>query len=146
LRVVGWGSAKFWHPNTEHSVRVSLFKAPELLVDFCKYDYSVDMWGAGSMLASLIFRKEPFFHGNSISDMLLKITKVLGTKELFEFVEEFEIELDEDLVDELGYCPRRQWSSFVTPENEKNVHDDAIDLLHRLLRYNPRVRLLSKHL
>lgn len=30
-----------------------------------------------------IFRKEPFFHGHDNSDQLVKITKVLGTDELF---------------------------------------------------------------
>lgn len=30
-----------------------------------------------------IFRKEPFFHGHDNADQLVKITKVLGTDELF---------------------------------------------------------------
>lgn len=30
-----------------------------------------------------IFRKEPFFHGHDNQDQLVKITKVLGTDELF---------------------------------------------------------------
>lgn len=34
----------------------------------------------------MIFRKEPFFHGNSNSDQLVKIAKVLGTEDLFEYV------------------------------------------------------------
>ena len=76
--------------------------------------------------------------------MLLRISKVLGTEELFKFVDDFDIELEEDLVDKLGYQPRRQWSTFITPENEKNVDANAIDLLDRLLRYNPQVRLPPK--
>ena len=31
------------------------------------YDYSLDMWSLGCMLASMIFRKEPFFHGHAPS-------------------------------------------------------------------------------
>ncbi|OAQ67230.1 CMGC/CK2 protein kinase [Pochonia chlamydosporia 170] len=141
LRLVGWGSAKFWDPGEDHSVRVSLFKPPELLVDYRKYDFSIDMWGFGSVLASLVFRKEPFFHGNSISDMLVKISKVLGTDELFDFLDKFEIELDEHILSQLEYQPRRPWSSFITPENESNVSDEVFDLLNRVLRYNPRERL-----
>lgn len=44
------------------------------------------MWSLGAMFASMIFRKEPFFHGNSNSDQLVKIAKVLGTEDLFEYV------------------------------------------------------------
>ena len=46
------------------------FKGPELLVDYQYYDYSLDMWSLGCMLASMIFRKEPFFHGHDNYDQV----------------------------------------------------------------------------
>ena len=52
------------------------------------------MWSLGAMFASMIFRKEPFFHGNSNSDQLVKIAKVLGTEDLFDYLDKYEIELD----------------------------------------------------
>ena len=83
LRLIDWGLAEFYHPGQEYNVRVAsrYFKVsltpplcpvvtphydgqgPELLVDYQMYDYSRDMWSLGCMLASMIFRKEPFFHG-----------------------------------------------------------------------------------
>jgi casein kinase II subunit alpha len=54
------------------------------------------------MFASMIFRKEPFIHGNSNSDMLVKIAKILGTKDLFEYLEKYGIELDQQYDDVLG--------------------------------------------
>lgn len=36
------------------------------------YDYSLDMWSLGCMLASMIFRKEPFFHGQDNYDQVSK--------------------------------------------------------------------------
>jgi len=62
----------------EYNVRVAsrYFKGPELLVDFQKYDYSLDMWSLGCMFAGMIFRKEPFFHGHDNYDQLVKIAKV----------------------------------------------------------------------
>ena len=83
------------------------FKGPELLVDFQEYDYSLDMWSLGAMFASMIFRKEPFFHGNSNSDQLVKIAKVLGTEDLFDYLDKYEIELDAQYDDILGRFPRR---------------------------------------
>lgn len=43
---------------------------------FQMYDYSLDMWSLGCMLASMIFRKEPFFHGHDNYDQLVRIAKV----------------------------------------------------------------------
>ena len=55
------------HPPAPHS---------ELLVDLLEYDYALDLWSLGCMLAGMIFRKEPFFHGHDNYDQLVKIAKV----------------------------------------------------------------------
>lgn len=104
LRLIDWGLAEFYHPYTEYNVRVAsrYFKGPELLVDFQEYDYSLDMWSLGCMFASMIFRKEPFFHGHDNYDQLVKICKVLGTDELYAYLEKYDIELDPQYDDILG--------------------------------------------
>lgn len=135
--------AEFYHQGTEYNVRVAsrYFKGPELLVDFQEYDYSLDMWSLGAMFASMIFRKEPFFHGNSNSDQLVKIAKVLGTEDLFDYLDKYEIELDAQYDDILGRFPKKNWNTFVTTENQRFVTPEAIDFLDKLLRYDHQVRL-----
>ena len=61
LRLIDWGLAEFYHPDTEYHIRVGsrYYKAPELLVGYKKYDYSLDMWSVGCMLASMV--RIPFF-------------------------------------------------------------------------------------
>ena len=59
------------------------------------------------MLASMIFRKEPFFHGHDNYDQLVRIAKVLGTEELFEYLHKYQIELDprfQDILGRYGVC------------------------------------------
>ena len=142
LRLIDWGLAEFYHQGTEYNVRVAsrYFKGPELLVDFQEYDYSLDMWSLGAMFASMIFRKEPFFHGNSNSDQLVKIAKVLGTDDLFEYLDKYDIDLDTQYDDILGRFPKKNWHGFVNAENQRFVSNDAIDFLDKLLRYDHQVR------
>lgn len=45
------------------------------------------MWSLGCMLASMIFRKEPFFHGHDNYDQLVRIAKVLGTEDLYDYLD-----------------------------------------------------------
>ncbi|KAK2743151.1 casein kinase II subunit alpha [Colletotrichum kahawae] len=146
LRLIDWGLAEFYHQGTEYNVRVAsrYFKGPELLVDFQEYDYSLDMWSLGAMFASMIFRKEPFFHGNSNSDQLVKIAKVLGTDDLFDYLDKYEIELDAQYDDILGRFQKKPWHSFVTAENQRFVSNEAIDFLDKLLRYDHQERLTAK--
>lgn len=142
----------------EYNVRVAsrYFKGPELLVDFRQYDYSLDLWSLGCMLAGIIFKKEPFFHGHDNYDQLVKIAKVffsdncapiklpfhsslfiqvLGTEELNAYLEKYEVELDKRYEGLLGKFPKKPLNKFITPDNQHLVSDVALDFLSRLLRY-----------
>ncbi|KAL9940997.1 hypothetical protein V8E36_000485 [Tilletia maclaganii] len=145
LRLIDWGLAEFYHPGTAYNVRVAsrYFKGPELLVDFMEYDYSLDMWSLGCMYASMIFRKEPFFHGQDNYDQLVKIARVLGTDDLYNYLEKYDIELDPQYNEMLARYHRRPWSRFITSENERYISNEAIDFLDRLLRYDHQDRLTA---
>lgn len=80
LTLIDLGLAEFYHPDIPYNVRVASrhYKAPELLVGFGYYDYAVDMWGVGCILAGLLWRREPFFRGRDNVDQLMVIVDVLG--------------------------------------------------------------------
>uniref|UniRef100_A0A674C2C8 non-specific serine/threonine protein kinase n=1 Tax=Salmo trutta TaxID=8032 RepID=A0A674C2C8_SALTR len=145
LRLIDWGLAEFYHPAQEYNVRVAsrYFKGPELLVDYQLYDYSLDMWSLGCMLASMIFLKEPFFHGQDNYDQLVRIAKVLGTDELFGYLHKYHIELDTRFKDLLGQQTRKRWEQFVQTENQHLVTPESLDLLDKLLRYDHQQRLTA---
>ncbi|XP_071182317.1 casein kinase II subunit alpha'-like isoform X3 [Salvelinus alpinus] len=107
------------------------------------YDYSLDMWSLGCMLASMIFQKEPFFHGQDNYDQLVRIAKVLGTEELFGYLRKYHIELDPRFKDLLGQQTRKRWEQFVQTENQHLVSPEALDLLDKLLRYDHQQRLTA---
>lgn len=56
LRLIDWGLADFYHPGTEYPPRVGSrpYKSPELLVEYRQYDYSLDLWCVGCILASMV--------------------------------------------------------------------------------------------
>ena len=83
-------------------------------MDLREYDYSLDLWSLGCMFAGMvfcfspsyssfsslifffiaqIFRKEPFFHGRDNYDQLVKIAKVLGTDDLYSYLNKYDLEL-----------------------------------------------------
>ena len=137
LRLIDWGLAEFYHPGREYNVRVAsrYFKGPELLVDLQEYDYALDMWSLGCMFAGMIFRKEPFFHGHDNYDQLVKIAKVLGTEELFHYLDTYDLELDPHFDGILGRHSKKPWQKFVTNDNQHLVSEEAIDFVSKLLRY-----------
>lgn len=146
LRLIDWGLAEFYHPQQAYNVRVAsrYFKGPELLVDYQYYDYSLDMWSLGCMLASMIFKKEPFFHGHDNYDQLVRITKVLGTDDLYDYLDKYNIVLDPRFNDILGRHSRKRWERFVHTENSHLVSPEALDFLDRLLRFDHNERLTAR--
>lgn len=145
LRLIDWGLAEFYHKGIEYNVRVAsrYFKGPELLVDFRHYDYSLDIWSFGAMLASIIFKKEPFFHGNSNTDQLVKIARVLGTETLYEYLDKYDITLGPEY-EHFGTYPARPWTKFMNSENSKYTSPEALDFLDKLLKYDHKQRLTAK--
>jgi casein kinase II subunit alpha len=146
LRLIDWGLAEFYHPGREYNVRVAsrYYKGPELLVDLKLYDYSLDMWSLGCMLAGMIFRKDPFFQGQDNYDQLVKIAKVLGTDELFAYLDKYNLPLDPHFDDILGRHTRKPWSKFITSDTQHLVSSDALDFLDRLLIYDHAERVLPQ--
>lgn len=146
LRLIDWGLAEFYHPGQEYNVRVAsrYFKGPELLIDLQVYDYSLDIWSLGCMFAGMIFQKEPFFQGKDNYDQLVKIAKVLGTDELFAYVEKYNVTLDSHYDDIIGQQPRKPWHKFINPQNDQLVSEEALDLLSKMLRYDHAERVTPR--
>mmetsp|Transcript_21629 Transcript_21629/g.50539 ORF Transcript_21629/g.50539 Transcript_21629/m.50539 type:complete len:335 (-) Transcript_21629:31-1035(-) len=146
VRVIDWGLAEFYHPLQEYNVRVAsrYYKGPELLVNDTLYDYSLDMWSLGCMLAGMTFKKEPFFSGSDNVDQLVKIVKVLGTDSLQEYLDTYDLDLPDELVDTLGHIPRKDWMAFKTADNKDRIVPEALDLLDKWLVYEPSARLMPK--
>ncbi|KAK6996507.1 kinase domain-containing protein [Favolaschia claudopus] len=145
LRLIDWGLAEFYHPNVEYHVRVGSrhYKPPELLVGYKRYDYSLDLWSTGCMFAAMIFRKQHFFRGADNEDQLLKIMRVLGTERFDAYLKAYDIPYETDVEELLGQYAVRPWTRFITAENQHLALPDALAVLDRLLRFDPRERLTA---
>lgn len=114
------------------------------MVNYVYYDYSLDMWSLGCMFASMIFRREPFFHGCDNTDQLVRVVKVLGTEELYEYLNKYNINLDQCFKNLLGVHNRKKWERFVNSENEYLVNTEAINFLESLLRFDHMQRITAR--
>ena len=151
LRLIDWGLAEFYHPGVSYNVRVAsrYYKGPELLVDLQEYDYSLDMWSLGCMLAGMIFRIEVFFHGSDKKDdQLLKIVEVLGMNEYQRYLQKYGLKdpfIENDKIDisNINDSPV-PFESFVKSSNRDTAKPDALNLLKKLLRYDHQERLTAE--
>lgn len=95
LMLIDLGLADFYRPGVKYNVRVASrhYKSPELLLGYEYYDYSIDMWGLGCILAALLWHRDPFFRGKDNLDQLSRIITVLGTSDLIDYALKYKMEL-----------------------------------------------------
>ena len=143
LTLIDWGLAEFYHAGYEYNVRVAsrYFKGPELLVNMKDYDYSLDLWSFGCVMAEMVFLVHPLFQGKDNDDQLVKITKVLGTPALRRYLERYRVSLEPRLEALIGEYAPRPWTRFVTDANRHLAHADALDLLSKVLVMDHQQRL-----
>lgn len=134
LKVCDFGSAK---RLVKGEVNVSYicsryYRAPELIFGATEYTNSIDVWSVGCVMAELLLG-QPLFPGDSGVDQLVEIIKVLGTPTR-EMIHTMNPNYSEFKFPSIKAHPWKKVFRQKTPE-------DAIDLISRLLVYNPERRL-----
>ncbi|KAJ3447909.1 casein kinase ii subunit alpha-2 [Anaeramoeba flamelloides] len=145
IAVIDWGLAEFYLPNERYNVRVSsrFYKAPELLVGYKMYNYSMDIFSLGCTFAGMIFNKDILFRGKNNHDQLIQIAKVLGTDSLNDFLKKYKITLKTKFKKKIGEYPKKDWSFFVNESNKNFVNKQAFDLLDKMLLYDHQDRITA---
>eukprot|EP00891_Asterochloris_glomerata_P007129 jgi/Astpho2/7129/fgenesh1_pm.00111_%23_1_t len=110
------------------------YRAPELLLSCEHYTAAIDIWSVGCILAELLQRK-PLFPGKDYIDQLKLIIKTLGspTEQDLSFISSSKAR---QYIQALPAAHRVQFKQ-VFPD--ANPH--AIDLLARMLQFDPRKRI-----
>ena len=74
----------------------------------------------------------------------MRRAKVLGTEDLYDYIDKYNIELDPHFNDILGRHSGKRWERFVHSENQHLVSPEALDFLDKLLRYDHQSRLTAR--
>ena len=135
LRLIDFGLSELYVPRGKYNPSVASrhYKCPELLVDYHYYDYGVDIWAAGCILAGLVFDCEPFFYGADVPDQVHAVASVVGSQTLLDWAKLYKIKLTAAMRRAIGKHPAVPLQSFVTPRNAALCPPEALDLLSRML-------------
>lgn len=109
------------------------YRAPELLLQWTKYDKAIDIWSAGCIFAELIGRR-PLFPGKNYLDQLHVILDIIGTPHPKDY-EALGSEQARRYLSNLPHRPKVPFSTLYP-----NANPWAIALIEKMLKFNPNDR------
>ncbi|ULU00063.1 hypothetical protein L3Y34_000952 [Caenorhabditis briggsae] len=139
LKICDFGLARTWDSrdrlNMTHEVVTQYYRAPELLMGARRYTGAVDIWSVGCIFAELLQRKILFQAAGPI-EQLQMIIDLLGTPS--QEAMKYACEGAKNHVLRAG--PRAPNLQSLYRLSQQTT-DDAVDLLVKLLKFNPDERI-----
>eukprot|EP00026_Physarum_polycephalum_P013029 Phypoly_transcript_13389.p1 GENE.Phypoly_transcript_13389~~Phypoly_transcript_13389.p1 ORF type:complete len:343 (+),score=67.99 Phypoly_transcript_13389:2-1030(+) len=137
LKVADFGLAKCFPMRSYTPTVVTLwYRAPELLLGQEKYSPALDMWSIGCIFAELV-SKEALLQGRSELEQINRMFKLLGSA-------------NDTIWPGFSQLPNAKTCKF-PHQKYNNLHtkfpdlpDDALDLLNKLLTYDPAKRITAR--
>ena len=163
-RVIDWGQSDYYFPEKSYSTSISSinYMAPEILLNYNFYDYSIDVWSTGCILAEMTFLTPLFFKapkytpypepGNSqfkvlklrrFKDQLESIAKIMGTLKLKQFANKFKDLMGLTQLDGIADYPKMSFEELITEKNSHLVDPNVIDLLEKMFTYDHTKRIAA---
>jgi len=139
LKIIDFGLARVADVGNDVQVYTEYvatrwYRAPEVMLNSRSYSVSMDMWSVGCILAEMILNR-PLFPGRHYLDQLNLILDVVGTPPQDQ-IAWIANERARNYVESLQ---RRAGRNFA--ELFPNASADCLDLLKRLLDFNPHTRI-----
>mmetsp|Transcript_25572 Transcript_25572/g.40431 ORF Transcript_25572/g.40431 Transcript_25572/m.40431 type:complete len:318 (-) Transcript_25572:286-1239(-) len=141
LKIADFGLARAFQiplPKYTNEVVTVWYRPPEILLGAPMYSVPVDLWSIGAVVGEMA-TGQPLFAGDSEIDTIFKIFQKLGTptEEIWPGVGDLP-----DFKANFPKFPPRGWSKIRNTAAQMGL--DGIDLLERLMCYDPRKRLSAR--
>lgn len=140
LKICDFGLARVADPDHDHTgflteyVATRWYRAPEIMLNSKGYTKSIDIWSVGCILAEMLSNR-PIFPGKHYLDQLNHILGILGSPS----PEDLNCIINDkarSYLQSLPFKPKIPWTRLYP-----NAHSQALDLLERMLTFNPNRRI-----
>ena len=135
IKVCDFGSAKklIQGQKSISYICSRFYRAPELIFGATDYTNQIDVWSMGCVISELVLGR-PMFPGATTSDQLVEIIRILGTPTKDDICSMNPHFKDHKFPDVKPIPFEKLFKNRIIPEH-------FLDLLSKLLVYNPKIRL-----
>eukprot|EP01059_Diplonema_ambulator_P000830 TRINITY_DN10667_c0_g1_i3.p1 TRINITY_DN10667_c0_g1~~TRINITY_DN10667_c0_g1_i3.p1 ORF type:complete len:483 (+),score=147.92 TRINITY_DN10667_c0_g1_i3:182-1450(+) len=139
LKIGDFGLARDdMHTTKSVYVVTRWYRAPELLLNYAKYNYTIDIWSVGCIIAEMLsVGHKALFPGNHYLDQLRLIINVIGTPSEDEFAN---VESVREYIKKLEPQEKKDLRRYPTPQAPyfpPSITDEELDFLFKCLSFSP---------
>ncbi|CAG8703083.1 8157_t:CDS:10, partial [Ambispora leptoticha] len=145
LKICDFGLARGFSDSPDHNagfmteyVATRWYRAPEIMLSFQNYTKAIDMWSVGCIFAEMLGGK-PLFKGRDYVDQLNQILGILGTPDE-ETLRRVGSDRAQVYIRSLPRMPKIPFSQLYPRANPL-----ALDMLEKLLKFDPAARITPEH-
>ena len=142
IKICDFGLARHYHEEDKQysgNVVTLWYRSPELLFGTTTYSCEVDMWSLGIIFAEIILNDVPFKADTEVL-MLDSIIKALGTPDPLHWP--FYQKIMEK--QKIFLHPRKSDNILFSRLKARGLSYDGLDLLKKMLCYNPKLRISAE--
>lgn len=145
VKLADWGLAEFYHPMRRYSIHVGTryYKAPELLLDYALYDYSIDIWAIGVLFIEALTLKIHIFDADENSRMIDSIASILGCQDILNWGQKYKIKISQRKIDRLSHYTKVSLENIFPPSRLRYRDPDGIDLASKMLIVDHKERITA---
>ena len=125
-------------PYTEY-VSTRYYRAPECILKSTNYNSPIDIWALGCVMAEMYLHPQPLFYGANEKEVLYRICSILGSPDQDTWPEGMQLAHLKDI--KFPYCYKSELKDII-----KDASDDAIDLMEKMIRWDPKKRETAENL
>jgi casein kinase II subunit alpha len=148
VNVIDWGLSEYYVEDYKYCTRVGTryYKSPELLFDYKKYGYAIDIWSVGCIFGALLFQKDFLFKGEDLIDQIVKVANVFGFQEVDKYLTKYknETKINQKTLNQIKNCTKKEWTFFINSNNKYLISEEALNLLDKLLKFDQEERITAK--
>lgn len=112
------------------------YRAPEIMLTFQEYTTAIDVWSVGCILAEMLIGR-PLFPGRDYHNQLWLIIEILGTPNMEDYYN-IKLKRAREYIRSLPFVKKVPLKQIF---NDETINPLAIDLLEKLLVFNPAKRI-----
>ncbi|CCE83843.1 Piso0_004433 [Millerozyma farinosa CBS 7064] len=112
------------------------YRAPEIMLTFQEYTTAIDVWSVGCILAEMLIGR-PLFPGRDYHNQLWLIIEILGTPNMEDYYN-IKSKRAREYIRSLPFVKKVPLKQIF---NDETINPLAIDLLEKLLVFNPAKRI-----